>query len=127
MVKLLFYALIAIAMAWIDAEHLKRNEYILNHLSRSVLRFLIFITIGTYSVNDSILFALVFWVLFDQVLNFMRGLNIFYLGGISKVDLFFKRNMYLYVFLKIACMGLIIYTYKFNLWEKIKNALLNGF
>jgi hypothetical protein len=106
---ILLFALIAVVMAWIDSEHLKKNEYILNHLSRSVLRALICLTIGFYSVNDAVLFALVFWLLFDQFLNFFRGLSIFYLGTVSKIDIFFNKNIALYILLKALILFVVIF------------------
>ena len=55
---ILLFALISITMAWIDSEHLNKNQDILSHLSRSVLRVLICITIGFFSIKEAILFAL---------------------------------------------------------------------
>jgi hypothetical protein len=110
-------------MAWIDSEHLNKNEYILNHLSRSVLRALICLAIGFYSINGAILFALVFWLLFDHVLNFFRGKDIFYLGTVAKLDIFFSKHIYLYIILKVLVLFVIIFaTIKnINLWEKIQS------
>ena len=106
---ILLFALIAVVMAWIDSEHLKKNEYILNHLSRSVLRALICLTIGFYSINGAILFALTFWLLFDQFLNFFRGLSAFYLGTVSKIDIFFNKNIALYILLKALILFIVIF------------------
>ena len=118
---IILFALIAVTMAWIDSEHLNKNEYILNHLSRSVLRALICLTIGFYSINGAILFTLVFWLLFDHVLNFFRGKDIFYLGTVAKLDIFFSKNIALYILLKGLVLFVIIFvTIKnINLWEKI--------
>lgn len=118
---ILLFTLIAVVMAWIDSEHLNKDEYILNHLSRSILRALICLTIGFYSVNDAILFALTFWLLFDQFLNFFRGLSIFYLGTVSKIDIFFSKNIALYILLKALILFVVIFvTIKnINIWEKI--------
>lgn len=120
---ILLFALIAVVMAWIDSEHLNKNEYILNHLSRSVLRALICLTIGIYSINGAILFVLVFWLLFDHVLNFFRGKTILYLGTVSKLDIFFSKNIALYILLKGLVLFVIIFvTIKnINLWEKIQS------
>ena len=117
----LLFALITVTMALIDSEHLNKNEYILNHLSRSVLRALICVTIGVYSINAAILFALTFWLLFDHVLNFFRGKSIFYLGTVSKLDIFFSKNIALYILLKSFILFVIIFvTIKnINLWERI--------
>lgn len=118
---IILFALITVVMAWIDSEHLKKNEYILNHLSRSVLRALICLAIGFYSINDAILFSLTFWLLFDQFLNFFRGLSIFYLGTVSKIDIFFSKNIALYILLKALILFVVIFvTIKnINIWEKI--------
>jgi len=120
---ILLFALIAVTMAWIDSEHLNKNEYILNHLSRSVLRALICLTIGFYSINDTILFALTFWLLFDHVLNFFRGKTILYLGTVAKIDIFFSKNIALYILLKALVLFVIIFVTikKINLWEKIQS------
>ena len=120
---ILLFAFIAVTMAWIDSEHLNKNEYILNHLSRSVLRALICLTIGFYSINGAILFALVFWLLFDHVLNFFRGKDIFYLGTVAKLDIFFSKNIAFYILLKGLVLFVIIFvTIKnINLWEKIQS------
>lgn len=106
---IILFALIAVTMAWIDSEHLNKDEYILNHLSRSVLRALICLTIGFYSINGAILFALVFWLLFDHVLNYFRGKTIFYLGSVSKLDIFFSNQFALYILLKAFVLFVIIF------------------
>jgi len=118
---ILLFALITVTMAWIDSEHLNNNEYILNHLSRSGLRALICLTIGLYSINDAILFALTFLLLFDQFLNFFRGLSIFYLGTVSKIDIFFNKNIALYILLKALILFIVIFvTIKnINICQKI--------
>ena len=118
---ILLFALITVTMAWIDSEHLNRDEYILSHLSRSVLRALFCITIGFYSINGAILFALVFWLLFDHLLNYFRGKSIFYLGTVSKLDIFFSNNIALYIILKgLVLFSIIFVTIKnINIWEKI--------
>jgi hypothetical protein len=120
---IILFALIAVTMAWIDSEHLNKNEYILNHLSRSVLRALICLTIGIYSINGAILFVLVFWLLFDHVLNFFRGKTILYLGTVSKLDIFFSKNIALYILLKGLVLFVIIFVAikNINLWEKIQS------
>lgn len=123
---ILLFALIAVVMAWIDSEHLNKNEYILSHLSRSLLRALFCITIGFYSINGAILFALVFWLLFDHVLNYFRGKSIFYLGTVSKLDIFFNKYIYLYIGLKVLVLLFILFIMypnlnnkNINIWEKI--------
>ena len=118
---ILLFALITVTMAWIDSEHLNKDEYILSHWSRSWLRVFICLTIGFYSINDAILFALVFWLLFDHVLNYFRGKSIFYLGTVSKLDIFFSNNIALYIILKgLVLFSIIFVTIKnINIWEKI--------
>lgn len=120
---IVLFSLIAVVMAWIDSEHLNKDEYILNHLSRSVLRALICLTIGFYSINGAIIFALVFWLLFDHVLNYFRGKIIFYLGTVSKLDIFLSKNIALYILLKGLVLFVIIFVAikNINICQKILN------
>lgn len=100
--------LITYISAYIDYEHLKQNEYIENHLSRSILRALIAIVFGLKSIGAMILFSLIFWLLFDHFLNYLMKRSIFYLGSVSKIDIFFNQNIFLYICLKSIVLVLII-------------------
>ena len=90
--------------AFIDYEHLKDNDFIESHVSRAVLRALVFLLISIHDFKLGIASALLFAALFDQVLNFLMKVDFFYLGSTAKWDIFFREKMLWYILLKSICL-----------------------
>ena len=92
--------------AEIDAQHILKGEFI--DKSRKEERFLQRFSVGllilTFSFTSAIGFALLFWALFDGVLNAKRGLSIWYLGTESNSDIFFKDNLLMYKVSKVLSL-----------------------
>lgn len=93
-----------IASAAVDAEHIKKKQYIEDHKSRWWLRFFFFLGIGVFNVFWIIGSALIFTALFDQLLNKERGLPFWYLGTEAKWDRFFSKRKALYVIVKVVSL-----------------------
>ena len=121
--KFLLFLIIAYLFAIIDSEHIKKEEYILDHTSRFILRGLIALLIGSYSIQDAVIFSVTFWIFFDHFINWRLGKPIFYLGTVAKTDIFFSKRLWLYILLKGICLGSIIFVIikNIDIWEKILN------
>jgi len=52
-----------------------------------------------------------FWLLFDPILNLMRGKSLFYIGTNSQIDKFGLKYPILYWGLKIVTVGITIYSF----------------
>ncbi len=115
------FLLITYLFAIIDSEYIKKEEYILNHASRFILRGLIALTISLYSIQDAVIFTVTFWIFFDHFINWRLGKPIFYLGTVAKTDIFFSKKLWLYILLKGICLGSIIFVIikNIDIWEKI--------
>ena len=111
------------ASAAVDGTLINNKHYIDDHTPRVVFRFTVFILIGLLSQNVWLFIAsgLLFAALFDQMLNFVRGLDFWYLGTVAKWDIFFSKYKWLYISTKISALllSLIIFynaeTLPFNL------------
>jgi len=93
-----------LASAIIDSEHILKKEYIKDHKPRWYLRFAFCLAISIYSPLNGIASGLLFYALFDQVLNFFRGLPFWYLGTVAKHDIFFSKRKWLYITVKVLCL-----------------------
>ena len=98
------------ATAYIDAEHLKDGDWIESHTSRVVQRLMFVLAMSIFSIKGAIAAGIIFAVLFDQLLNEMRGLPTLHLGSTAKWDIFWKNRIVAYVVVKILLLitGLII-------------------
>ena len=97
-----------LSQANIDAEHIKKKEFINNHASRMLSRCLVGVLAGILNWKAGVIVGLVFWAVFDQALNYFRGLDLFYFGTVAKSDIFFSKRIDLYTALKlIAFLGSI--------------------
>ena len=96
--------------AYIDAEHLKDNDWIESHTSRVVQRFVFVLTIALFNIKGAVASGIIIAVLFDQLLNEMRGLPTLHLGSTAKWDIFWKNRIVAYVVVKALLLitGLII-------------------
>ena len=90
--------------AFIDAEMILKRQYIDSHRSRWLQRLTFFIAVGLNDFTNGFASALLFSVLFDQVLNIMRGLPFWYLGTESEWDKFWTKSKWLYVVAKFLML-----------------------
>lgn len=94
--------------AYIDYEVLMYS-YIYSHKARFIQRALFVIALSFYSINGAIGSALLFYALFDAVLNKLRNLELIYVGNTSTIDKFFNNKLPLYIAVKVICLFLGIY------------------
>lgn len=115
-ILIILYILFIIISAYIDAEHINDKDYIENHNSRFQLRTVI--TLG-FCFDESLyylfdwklllVFILLFILLLDGILNKFRKRKWFYLGTVSKWDLFWKKRLILYKVVRTIVIIPIIY------------------
>jgi len=99
--------------ATIDADHLKKKQYIDDHIPRFMQRAIFFIALGLCSPIYILASALLFTSLFDQTLNLLRGINLYHLGNTSHWDRFFKTKPILYTITKLSCLICALYLFLF--------------
>lgn len=97
--------------ALIDAEHLKDNDYIESHVSRTILRGTVAFLYGVIAIPYAIIFLLLFWLLFDTFLNKLLDREILYLGNTAKTDKFFRKRPLLYILTKLFSLVLAVYIF----------------
>lgn len=104
--------------AYIDAEHLLDKDYIEDHKSRAVLRFLI--TLGfaleynqsiSENIANFILFASYWAAMFDINLNNLLNKPTFFLGSTAKWDIFWKEKPLIFKIFKISIIPLGMFIY----------------
>lgn len=99
--------------ATIDADHLKKKQYIDDHVPRFMQRAIFFIAIGLCNPIYILASGLLFTALFDQTLNLLRGINLYHLGNTSHWDRFFKTKPILYTITKLSCLIGALYLFIF--------------
>ena len=80
--------------AFIDAEHIKKQEYIDSHASRFFQRGFFILAMGLIDPFYLLASLFLFIALFDQVLNSMMGKDFWYLGTTAKWDIIFNRKYF---------------------------------
>ena len=90
--------------AIIDVEHLKKRQYVLDHNSRWFQRLTFILIIAVFDWKLAIVAGLIFTVLFDHVLNIFWKKHLFYIGGTSKFDLFWRDNPSFYKAVKLVLL-----------------------
>lgn len=97
--------------AVIDAEHINRKEWILNHRSRWFQRFCFF---GVYCLIDiqyGIASGLLFSALFDQCLNYFTNKPFWYLGTTALWDKVLGKYRWVYMLVKIFLLISALYLF----------------
>lgn len=114
-IALLFTYLFIDKTALIDAEHYKKNQYVNDHSSRFAQRAFVALILLPISWNISLGFGLLFWGLFDAMLNTKRGYNVWYLGTDDPIDAksddFFRNKPILYKITKYISIILGVFLY----------------
>ena len=86
-----------LATAVVDAQTLK-NGYIYEHKSRFIQRLIFFMALGWYGIGGALIFA----ALFDQLLNALRGMPLWYLGDTAEWDKFWRKYPIAYKVAKVV-------------------------
>jgi len=99
--------------AIIDAKQILKNEHIIDHRPRWVVRFLFFFLIGFVSEEwiNTLASALLFTALFDQTLNYHIKEPMWFLGGTAYWDRFWKKRVTLYKVMKITILIIALSLY----------------
>ena len=93
------------ASAYIDAEHLKDKDWIESHTSRVIQRLVFVLTIALFNIKGAIASGIIMTVLFDQLLNEMRGLPTLHLGTTAKWDRFWRDKIIAYIIFKLVLLA----------------------
>ena len=112
MIEIILIIVFAYQCALIDSEHIKKSQYIKDHRSRFYLRALFVLVLGQLDLKVTIGAALLFWALFDMILNSLMDWGVWYIGDTAKTDKFFRKYKFLYKTLKFICLvaGVLLMT-----------------
>lgn len=94
----------------IDAVHLNKGEWIDNKVNRWFQRAFAIVPISVYNVELFFACGILFYVLFDQMLNIKRRIPFLHLGD-KGIDKFFKKRIYLYIAVKLILIGVSAYLF----------------
>ena len=114
MILWLFYIIIDAIANWYMIE---KKKSVPDYLPMTLFRGLMLIVIGSLVFHTTlenvwqwILFSTTsFWLLFDILINLLRGKNIFYRGENSAVDKFGRKYPAVYFILKLTALLILIY------------------
>lgn len=83
------------SQALIDKKHFDRNQFFEDHSDRFLSRVMVGFLVALFSIPFSITLGLLFFGLFDVILNVMRGLPHGHLGS-NVIDKFFSKRKWLW-------------------------------
>ena len=86
------YIVFIVASVRIDAEHIENKQYFTDHRSRFVLRAVV-TALAAETIWDLLLLGSLFYLVFDYLLNISVGNRWNYIGGTSKIDLFWRKHI----------------------------------
>jgi len=86
------YIIFILLSALVDAEHIENKQYFKDHRSRWVLR-LVVTALAAATIWDFLLLGSLFYLVFDYILNLSVGNRWNYIGGTSKIDLFWRKHI----------------------------------
>lgn len=109
MIYLVGISCFVLLSAWIDYEHLKDNDYIESHTSRSLIRILFIVCFSRLDVYPLIGMSLFFASTFDNTLNIMRKKELFTLGNTAYWDRFWIRIKPVYILLTLLSIPVSIF------------------
>ena len=112
--------------ALIDSEHFKRRQFFKDHTSRFYIRDLFVLVLGQCNLKITIGGALLFWALFDAMLNSMMDWNMFMIGDTSKIDRFFNSPFCIPCISNRKLIWKPITTDKIGLYKTLKFVCLLG-
>lgn len=121
-VKILGWLALVILNSIVDWKIITRDKTYVNHLLEFVFRSMAAIMYGAIVFDVQIVgwlgwdafhylsfAACSFYIVFELLLNWFRGLAWDYLGSKSKWDIFFLRHRTAFYLLKLACAVLLVW------------------
>lgn len=96
------------SQALIDKKHFDRKQFFEDHSDRFLSRVMVGFLVALFSIPFSITLALLFFGLFDLILNLMRGLPHDHLGN-NAIDKFFSKRKWLWYVSKIIAIVLALW------------------
>ena len=101
------YLIFIFLSAFIDYEHISNKQYFIDHTSRFALRFIVTI-MASETVVDFIVYGLLFWLLFDVILNILMKRSIFYVGNTAWIDKKFNKYPKVYFAIRVILFTALI-------------------
>ena len=77
--------------AYYDAKQLKSGGYFNDHTPRALFRVLVLFIISVFTSTHILILLSVFYLLFDTLLNLMRGLKWNFIGDTAITDILFNK------------------------------------
>jgi len=102
--------------ARIDHIHISKLEFITDHTPRFYDRMYTTLIVTLLDPIIGLSVGLLFWGLFDFILNYLNGKSIYYIGTVSKTDIFFSKYKRLWVaskYISITTSIILIYLHGF--------------
>lgn len=102
--------------ARIDHIHISKLEFITDHRPRFYDRMYTTLIVTFLDPILGLALGLLFWGLFDFILNYMNGKSIYYIGTTAKTDIFFQKYKRAWIISKYVSTILsisLIYLYGF--------------
>lgn len=91
MIFIVLSILVIYYLAKIDAEHYLMGHYFSDHTTRYLQIASIGLVIMYFSFWKAVVFALLFWALFDSIKNYLEGKDILYIENTEETS---KFNLY---------------------------------
>lgn len=90
--------------AYIDADHINKQQYIDDHSPRVWQRGCFYACIFIYNLQIGLGSFLMYVALFDIAINYFTNKDIFYLGTVAKWDNFWGKIKPFYIVFKVICL-----------------------
>lgn len=91
-------------LAMIDSDHILKEQFITDHTDRWWSRVMVGVMVALFNPILGLVTGLLFWALFDPVLNNLNGKSIYYIGETAKTDVFFHKHQKAYVISKYSAL-----------------------
>ena len=108
LVKLIICYAAVLLFAQIDGDHIRKGQYIKDHIPRYFLRALFVVALGGFNWIDTAGLILAFMGTFDNTLNLVTRKGFLYLGTVAKWDIFWTKHRVIYKTLLIVSNGFSI-------------------
>jgi len=105
--------LFTLLSAYYDAQELKAGRYFKDHTPRALFRVLVLFIISVFTSTHILILLSVFYLLFDTLLNLIRGLKWNFIGDTAIHDIIWSRYLGGWIPQYITKITLVILTITF--------------
>ena len=96
-IKFIIFIISAILNAWLNVKIIRTKMYFNFHIQQALLLSVLFTALYfKFTIHEILIGVVIYWILFDLILNWLVGYDLLYVGNTSKIDILMNKIYFVF-------------------------------